>query len=512
MHAGIIESITQGNFPPQAPYYAGVPLTYYYFTDFHSAILSTLYGNFFPRILVYDNPLFAFMFFLAIYTLSYELTRKKTVAFLSAFTGSLFSSYMFIKFVADLQRGSGWLSLTDITQLLSNHSYSMEYEQLFQMSNFADYFLQNRLMMVGLPVVIFVIVLLLYAFPKRNKKVILLSGLITGFLIKFQFFAVVASVISFVVILFFNLKKYGVRVCSKYLLVFALPVAALYLIFSNHNINNQSLFLLAKENFQFGPWEKDKDWLWHLRFIASNFGVTFFITLLLPVFFVLRAFKRKAVPFNGLLVSLLAVIFFLIPYCVRFTVYKGDMFKFFYFMAVFCVVATFWFLGTVIKNKYLQAAVFILIVVTSVSSSFLTLSNSMLNKNFAYSKAEYQAGLWIRNNTPQKSVFITNPTVHCAVTQIGGRLRVLSYINWPYSHGYNSGEDNVFARLGDVRRIYTAESKGAVKEVLTKYNARYIYLSSDEKEEFPEAENIFSRADYLKKVYSQEGIVIYEII
>jgi len=49
MHLGIIESITQGNFPPQAPYFAGFPLNYYFFADFHASILNKLFGHFFPQ-------------------------------------------------------------------------------------------------------------------------------------------------------------------------------------------------------------------------------------------------------------------------------------------------------------------------------------------------------------------------------------------------------------------------------------------------------------------------------
>jgi len=52
MRMGIIENISQGNFLPQASYYASLTLSYYYFIDFHSAILAILYGQFFHRILV----------------------------------------------------------------------------------------------------------------------------------------------------------------------------------------------------------------------------------------------------------------------------------------------------------------------------------------------------------------------------------------------------------------------------------------------------------------------------
>lgn len=172
MHMGIIQSISQGNFPPQAPYYAGVPLSYYYFIDFHSAILATLYGRFFPRILVYDNPFFAFMLFLSIYALSYELIGRKITSLISAFTGCLFGNYIFIKFIGSLfENKSGLSFFQKAIELLTHNTYSMEYGQLFQIANFADYFLQNRPMMIGIPTVLINLTLLFHAFQKQDKKI-----------------------------------------------------------------------------------------------------------------------------------------------------------------------------------------------------------------------------------------------------------------------------------------------------------------------------------------------------
>ena len=55
MHYGIIESINNGNFPPQMPYYAGVNMFYHYFVDFHTAILEKAFGAFLPRLIVFTN-------------------------------------------------------------------------------------------------------------------------------------------------------------------------------------------------------------------------------------------------------------------------------------------------------------------------------------------------------------------------------------------------------------------------------------------------------------------------
>ena len=44
VHVSIGSSIAAGNFPPEVPYFAGEPLTYHWFADFHGAIASTAAG------------------------------------------------------------------------------------------------------------------------------------------------------------------------------------------------------------------------------------------------------------------------------------------------------------------------------------------------------------------------------------------------------------------------------------------------------------------------------------
>ena len=44
VHVSIGSSIAAGNFPPEVPYFAGEPLTYHWFADFHGAITSTVAG------------------------------------------------------------------------------------------------------------------------------------------------------------------------------------------------------------------------------------------------------------------------------------------------------------------------------------------------------------------------------------------------------------------------------------------------------------------------------------
>jgi len=161
--------------------------------------------------------------------------------------------------------------------------------------------------------------------------------------------------------------------------------------------------------------------------------------------------------------------------------------------------------------KWLAVPLFFIFVVSSIFTSILNLAWGYLNTNVAYSESEYRVGLWIRENTQNKSVFIEMPTIHSPVADIGGRLRVISYITWPYSHGYNIGVDNVFSRVNDMERLYKQADNETVAKTSKKYSARYVYLGHEEKLHFPEAESKLDSISGVKKIYNWQGISIYEI-
>ena len=45
VHLSIAQSLNAGNFPPQVPYFAGAPLVYHWFADFHAAIAARAAGS-----------------------------------------------------------------------------------------------------------------------------------------------------------------------------------------------------------------------------------------------------------------------------------------------------------------------------------------------------------------------------------------------------------------------------------------------------------------------------------
>lgn len=514
MHSGIIESISQGNFPPQAPYFSGVPLNYYYFTDFHSSILETLYGQFFPRVIVYDNPLFAAIFFLSVYLLSYEVIKNKNASIFSGIGATFFGSLIYTNFLSDLYSSEVKNKFLVGIDLLRNNSYAIEFGKFFQISPMADYFLQNRPMMVGLPAVVIITALAIYIFKNKKYEWMILPGIISAMLLKFQFFAFVVSFFIFGALTIFNFKFKKIKQLLLSVILYLIVPLVFIIIFSGASkINNESIVKVVVDNFKFSPWEEGKPFIWYFRFLLANLGLPLVIfSLSVPILLLFKRVNFQSITKIGS-VFFIGTILLFIPLICRFTIMKYDMLKFYYFAEIFLVIVTFWFIFKLIKNKLLRFVVSVIVLLLIIPASFTNLTNSFLNKTMAYSYFEIDAGYWIRDNTPRNSVFMDLANLHSPITEVAGRLRVLSYINWPHSHGYNIGTDNVFTRLDDIRKIYRGEDDyNSILSLLDKYDINYVYLGNEERNEFPDAKENLNNMNFLENVYSNDAVTIFKVI
>ena len=193
LHYEIIESLNNGNFPPQNPNYVGTPLTYHYFVDFHTAIAEKMYG-YLPTLLPFLNSLFIVVFALAIYALARNYGRKTAViaTLLGVFGWGL--SYF------------GLFSALINGQFTSTHNYIFDYGGTFGLPSVFDNLLQQRPMLVGLPAFALVLVLLR---SMEDKKRILLAGIVTGLVFQFHNVAFFCCYVAFVVSVFFNFKRFN---------------------------------------------------------------------------------------------------------------------------------------------------------------------------------------------------------------------------------------------------------------------------------------------------------------
>ena len=233
------------------------------------------------------------------------------------------------------------------------------------------------------------------------------------------------------------------------------------------------------------------------------------IFIAFPAFLI--GFRKKFDKPENILVAFAFAVLFFIPYLVNFTIFYGDMFKFYYFSVIFASIFSSMIFSKLLNGQALKRILFLIIFTSWIATSVINLGWSYYNKNKAYDKADLTAGLWIRENTPQKSVFLTNPTVHTPVTQIAGRLRVLSYVNWPYSHGFNRGEDNIFSRLTDVEKFYGVANEDEKIAILKKYSVDYVYLGEDERSKNPIIEEDLSEISVLELVYNSQDVSIFKV-
>ena len=108
----------------------------------------------------------------------------------------------------------------------------------------------------------------------------------------------------------------------------------------------------------------------------------------------------------------------LIPNILLLTPNSWDMYKFFMFAWVpIAVLAGIMLAKT---KKILIITLVLLCILTSASVIIYNLGTNYTAANWN----EYQLGLWVQNNTPERSVFLTYYSIHCPPAFIGGRLTV----------------------------------------------------------------------------------------
>jgi hypothetical protein len=464
LHYEIIESLNNGNFPPQNPNYVGTPLTYHYFVDFHTAITEKMYG-YLPTLLPFLNSLFIVVFALAIYALARSYGKKTAViaTLLGVFGWGL--SYF------------GLFSALINGQFTSTHNYIFNYGGTFGLPSVFDNLLQQRPMLVGLPAFALVLALLT---KMEDKKRILLAGIITGLVFQFHNIAFFCCYIAFVVSVFFNFKRFNLS-----FLYFLVPtLLALPFIL----VDGPPLTVAVS-----GAW---------IANFAKNPFIYYFVNLGVPFALAIASFFKRG--HEELKATLLMLV--LIPNVLLLTPNPWDMYKFFMFAWVPIAVLAGVVLSKVWVRKWriMVLGLVLLSVLTSTSVVLYNVGTDFPGVNWS----EYNAGLWVRDNTPQNSVFLTDTSIHAPTSMIGGRLRVSSYINWPYGHGQPL--DQVFQRESDIGSAYNG-TETQLAMVVREYNVSYVYVGAEEVSNYPGCIERFDGVRWLMQVYADGNLKIYRV-
>ncbi|HLN89614.1 MAG TPA: hypothetical protein VK253_06070, partial [Candidatus Binatia bacterium] len=400
LHYEIIESINNGNFPPQMPNFAGYPETYHYFVDFHTSILEKMFG-YLPTLLPFLNAVFIFFFALAMYALARSYGRK--VAVIATVLGVFGWGLSYFGLFSALFNG----------QFNSGQNYIFQYGGTFGLPSVFDNLLQQRPMLVGLPAFALVMVLLRNMDDKRR---ILLAGVVTGLVFEFHNVAFFCCYVAYVAFVIFNFKRFNLSY-----LYFLIPTAlVLPFILEGGPPLTVGFSGAWIANFAQNPF----------IYYPLNLGIPFVLAI---ASFFWRGHEELKITFLFLM---------LIPNVVLLTPNPWDMYKFFMFAWIPIAVLSSVVLSKLWVRKWrvVVLGLVLLSIITSVSVVIFNVGTEYPGASWS----EYQIGLWVKDNTPQNSVFLTYYSIHAPSSMIGGRLRVSSYINWPYGHGVPL--DQVFHR------------------------------------------------------------------
>lgn len=464
LHYEIIESVNNGNFPPQKPNFAGIPESYHYFVDFHTAIVEKTFG-YLPTLLPFLNAVFIVVFALAIYALARSYGRK--VAIIAVVLGVFGWGLSYFGLFSDLIIG----------QFNQTHNYIFQYGGLFGLPSIFDNLLQQRPMLVGLPAFALVLVLLR---NMEDKKRILLAGVITGLVFEFHNVAFFCCFVAFVVSVLFNFKRFNQS--HLYFLVpttLALP------------------FILRGGP----PLTVAVSGAWIANF-AQNPFIYYFLNLGIPFMLAIASFYwRGHEELKGTLLFLV-----LIPNVLLLTPNPWDMYKFFIFAWVPIAVLSGLVLAKVWVRRW-RIVVLGLILLSIMTSASVVIFN-VGTEYTAVNWSEYKIGLWVRENTPENSVFLTYYSIHAPSSMIGGRLRVSSYVNWPYGHGIPL--DQVLQREDDIDAAY-AGTEIQLATVVREYNVSYVYVGGEEINNYHNCVARFDAVRWLTQVYVDGNLRIYQV-
>ena len=460
LHYEIIESLNNGNFPPEMPYYAGAKLNYHYFVDFHTAILEEVYG-FLPILLPITNALFILFFAFSVYSLS--RANGETAANFSTLIATFGWGFSFLILFSAVANG----------QFNPAYNYTYQYNSFFGLPPIFDNLLQQRPLLIGLPAFALVLTLLKNV---NDKKRILVAGIITGLLFPFHMVSFLCAYIAYFISILLNHRNFKMH----NLLFLISAVMPLPFIISGS----------TSVSLTFAP-------TWALMFVKDN-PILFYIANLGLPFLLTIIFIKKV---KGTLLKTVLIALFLIPNLISATPNPWDMYKFFIFAWI--PIAA---LSGAALAKIRRSIALTLLLLSLLASTSVILYNVGTSYNAA-SWSEYNAGMWIRDNTEENSVFLSYYSIHCPPTMIGGRLRVASYANWAYGHGI--ALDEIYKRFDDVDRAYNG-TESELEQVIAKYGVTYVYVGLEELRHYPQCTAKFDSIVWLNPVYN-ESIRIYEI-
>jgi hypothetical protein len=472
VHLSIAQSVNAGgNFPPDVPYFAGEPLVYHWFADFHAAILAEAAGIFAVPAMVVQSSVLSASLGLLVFSLARWLLRGRDARRVALLAGTLavFGGGLgFIRLIGDMTVGptaaNAPIGAGNLVELLANHSYDNQWLTgwpYFRIpSVMGTGLLAHRATTAGLPILVGAVLLLVAGLPSAEQQargwrdrlpLIGLAGLLGALLAPFHFFffpVLPLLALAWVIAGSRLLDRAAPRNAAAFLLPYLLAVPFALAPALQATGSGSVKFV---PGWQAAPFGEGTDAA--AFFYLTNLGVPFALALV--------ALLAPGLPRRAFLAAWVIGLF-AIPNLVQLSVIDFDMNK--YFQAMWIAVAL---LASWLARRWPAWAVAVVLLL-SVPSPLLVAGWTATSRLQSLSAAELAAADWASAETPPGSVFVTDGWV-TSLTDPAGRLRLTSFGPYIANLGYNPDD-----RIADVHRIYCDGDPALAAELMRRYGATYV--------------------------------------
>lgn len=502
VHLSIAQSLNAGNFPPQVPYFAGVPLVYHWFEDFHAAIAASAAGLFAIPAFITSSSILSGALALIVHGLGRTLSRgshAKRAALIAAALVIFAGGLGWIRLIGDVTLGLG-----DPVTLITHNSYDNTwYDPLGRVtwpyfripSVMGTGLLVHRATVAGLPMLAGVVLLLVAGLPAARKRragwrdrplLIGLAGLLGAMLAPFHFFFFPAALfLAFLWVLLGGrlFDRDAPRNAALFLAPFlvSLPFVIAPL---TQAAGSGALKLVA-------GWES-------APFSDGPLAVAFFYVtnLGLPLLLAGAALLVRGTPARWFL-GAWALILFVVPNVVQVSVIAFDMNKYFQAMTIALALLAGW----LVRRWPLPALA--LVFALAIPSPLLVSAWTAFNREQVLSADQLAASSWIVANTPGDAVFATDGWLN-SPTDAAGRLRLTTFSPYVANLGYDPD-----IRTSMMLSVYCGGNVAHSAQLLALLKASYLIDSGRPAPcEMPVD---FSHSAAFVRVYANPSLTIYRL-
>ena len=485
VHVSIGSSLMAGNFPPQVPYFAGVPLAYHWFGDMAGAVASLVTGVELITVFIVSSAVMAGALALVVWELARQITHDTRTAWIAAalmiFTGGM----GWIRLPMDLANGVGNLPTLLATQPYDN-TWAGNWPYFRIASVFGTGLLTHRATTFGLPGLVSA-VLLAYTSLGRSAPGMLLAGLVAALLAPFHFYAFPATYLL-VALLFLVRRFWTLPTWRRDAFLFLAPiVAALPFVVGPILLQRGSgafRLVLGWSEARFGDGPAAVAF-----FYLTNLGVPFVVAL--------AALARRQVR-ERLFLALWVAALFLVPNLVVASSVEFDMNKYFQLMWVGVAIAAASWL-----RSWRRVVLWPVLAVSALSPALIAVW-FVAGPQFTVTTAQEHAAEWIAQNTPQRSVFVTDAYINSPV-DLAGRLRITSFGPYVANLGYDPAP-----REAAVKTVRCGSPEAAAS-AMREYGATYVLSSGGLIDCGGSTPTDLSASSLFETVYDVDGVTIWQL-